>query len=162
MFYIYNEWCGAIRVFVVGLSVEVSSAVHHLPVSVHDNLLTFPPPQRTTFTNTFWMELLILFSSSFYTDHRLKTAAEASIANYSAIFKSTGGTTVFYFYRLLSIIHANVSRSKCADWHFMPVLSDSALHHRVSHTTQSNVVSYNSECNKLYTVLIYQSPFTGC
>lgn len=33
-----------IRVFVVGLSVEVSSAVHHLPVSVHDNLLTFPPP----------------------------------------------------------------------------------------------------------------------
>lgn len=39
--------------FVVGLSVEVSSAVHHLPVSVHDNLLTFPPPQRTTFTNTF-------------------------------------------------------------------------------------------------------------
>lgn len=44
MFYIYNEWCGAIRVFVVGLSIEVSSALHHLPVSVHDNLLTFFPP----------------------------------------------------------------------------------------------------------------------
>lgn len=108
-----------------------------------------PPPTWTTFTNTSWIQLLILFSNSFtqITDYRLLLRRQWQITvQFSQVEVAH---LFFYFYYLLSIkmipmYHLAMQTLLYAHWHFLlalihPYITEWVMLHKATwyHTTAS-------------------------